>query len=238
MASFTSTLYTIGTALSRAQDAEVAVDLLVTGQWIHGRVSALDGHGVVLHGEDDELSIIRMQSIDAVKVRQAAVFEGGPRWRRAVTRTRPSPCRAARPIRCRPRPATGRSDPPLPKVGTCMRRRRTAGPSGPNVPAMRNSTLYTIGTALSRAQGTGVSVDVLVAGQWLSGHVNALDGHGLVLHRNDGVLSVLRMESISAVQVRHAEAFEERPEVEQHQPEDGAHPMPAAPGRRLGQRQR
>ncbi len=95
---------------------------------------------------------------------------------------------------------------------------------------MRNSTLYTIGTALSRAQGPGVRVDVLVAGQRLSGHVNALDGHGLVLHRNDGVLSVLRMESISAVQVRHAEAFEERPEVEQHQPEDGAHPMPAAPG--------
>ncbi len=78
MASFTSTLYTIGTALSRAQDAEVAVDLLVTGQWIHGRVSALDGHGVVLHGDGDELSIIRMQSIDAVKVRQAAAFEGRP----------------------------------------------------------------------------------------------------------------------------------------------------------------
>ena len=79
---------------------------------------------------------------------------------------------------------------------------------------MRTSTIYTIGTALTRAQGTGVSVDVLVAGQWLSGYVSALDGHGLVLHRNDGVLSVLRMESISAVQVRQAEAFEERPEVE------------------------
>lgn len=78
MASINSTLYTIGTALSRAQDAEVAVDLLVTGQWIHGHVSAVDGHGVVLHGEDDELSIIRMQSIDAVKVRQAAAFEGRP----------------------------------------------------------------------------------------------------------------------------------------------------------------
>lgn len=78
MASFTSTLYTIGTALSRAQDSEVAVELLVTGQWIHGRVSALDGHGVVLHGDDDELSIIRMGSIDAVKVRQAAAFEGRP----------------------------------------------------------------------------------------------------------------------------------------------------------------
>jgi len=78
MASFSSTLYTIGTALSRAQDSEVAVDLLVTGQWIHGHVSALDGHGVVLHGDDDELSIIRMGSIDAVKVGQAAAFEGRP----------------------------------------------------------------------------------------------------------------------------------------------------------------
>lgn len=95
---------------------------------------------------------------------------------------------------------------------------------------MRTSTIYTIGTALTRAQGTGVSVDVLVAGQWLSGYVSALDGHGLVLHRNDGVLSVLRMESISAVQVRQAEAFEERPEVEPHRDEDVAHPMPAAPG--------
>ncbi|KRF07843.1 hypothetical protein ASG88_03310 [Nocardioides sp. Soil777] len=78
MGSFTSTLYTIGTALSRAQDADVAVDLLVTGQWIHGHVSALDGHGVVLHGDGDELSIIRMGSIDAVKVAQAATFEGRP----------------------------------------------------------------------------------------------------------------------------------------------------------------
>ena len=78
MASFTSTLYTIGTALSRAQDAEVPVDLLVTGQWVHGHVSALDGHGVVLRGERDELSIIRMGSIDAVKVTQAATFEGRP----------------------------------------------------------------------------------------------------------------------------------------------------------------
>ena len=78
MGSFTSTLYTIGTALSRAQDADVSVDLLVTGQWIHGHVSALDGHGVVLHGERDELSIIRMGSIDAVKVTQAATFEGRP----------------------------------------------------------------------------------------------------------------------------------------------------------------
>jgi hypothetical protein len=95
---------------------------------------------------------------------------------------------------------------------------------------MRTSTLYTIGTALSRAQGTGVSVDVLVTGQWLHGRVSALDGHGLVLHGDDDVLSVLRMETISAVQVRQASAFEGRPEVEAHVPDPTVHPMPAASG--------
>ena len=78
MASFSSTLYTIGTALSRAQDADVAVQLLVAGQWVRGRVSALDGHGVVLHGDGDELAIIRMQAIDAVRVADAEAFEGRP----------------------------------------------------------------------------------------------------------------------------------------------------------------
>jgi hypothetical protein len=104
MASFTSTLYTIGTALSRAQDSDVAVELLVTGQWIHGHVSALDGHGVVLHGTDDELSIIRMGSIDAVKVAQAAAFEGraqveagssGPDPTMGSDQARPMPAAAA-----------------------------------------------------------------------------------------------------------------------------------------------
>jgi hypothetical protein len=93
---------------------------------------------------------------------------------------------------------------------------------------MRTSTLYTIGTALSRAQGTGVSVDVLVTGQWLHGHVSALDGHGLVLHGDDDVLSVLRMDTISAVQVRQASAFEARAEVEAHVSDPTVRPMPAA----------
>jgi len=78
MTSQSSTIYTIGTALRRAQDADVSVDLLASGQWLVGRVSAMDGHGVVLHGDDDQLSIIRMSSIDAVRVRDGANFEGRP----------------------------------------------------------------------------------------------------------------------------------------------------------------
>ena len=43
-----STIYTIGTVLRRAQDNDLPVDVLAEGQWLAGRVLALDGHGVVL----------------------------------------------------------------------------------------------------------------------------------------------------------------------------------------------
>ena len=78
MATINSTIYTIGTALNRAQDADLPVELLIAGQWIVGMVNAMDGHGVVLYSANDELSIIRMGSIDAVRVRSASAFEGRP----------------------------------------------------------------------------------------------------------------------------------------------------------------
>ena len=78
MATINSTIYTIGTALNRAKEADVPVELLLGGQWLVGLVNAIDGHGIVLHGADDELSIVRLSSIDAVRVRHAAAFEGRP----------------------------------------------------------------------------------------------------------------------------------------------------------------
>ncbi len=48
--SMQSTLFTIGTALSRARDHGVVVRVLVAGHWIEGMVSEVDGHGVVLTG--------------------------------------------------------------------------------------------------------------------------------------------------------------------------------------------
>jgi hypothetical protein len=71
-----STIYTIGTALTRAHDREVPVDVLVAGQWIHGNVSAVDGHGVVLECDDGGIAMIRMENIAVVLVRQAAAFTG------------------------------------------------------------------------------------------------------------------------------------------------------------------
>lgn len=63
-----SVLYTIGTALNRAQDNHAQVQILVEGQWLHGQVAAVDGHGVVLASDDYEHAVIRMGSISAVRM--------------------------------------------------------------------------------------------------------------------------------------------------------------------------
>ena len=63
-----SVLYTIGTALNRAHDNGVRVQVLVEGQWLEGRVTAVDGHGVVLKSDDIEHAVVRMSSVSAVRV--------------------------------------------------------------------------------------------------------------------------------------------------------------------------
>jgi sRNA-binding regulator protein Hfq len=63
-----SVLYTIGTALNRAHDGGVEVEILVEGQWLRGQVAAVDGHGVVLHSDESEHAVIRMGSVSAVRV--------------------------------------------------------------------------------------------------------------------------------------------------------------------------
>lgn len=78
MASLNSTILTIGTALNRAKDADIPVEVLVSGQWLTGTVNSFDGHGVVLHGADDGLAVLRMSSIDVVRVRQTEALEGTP----------------------------------------------------------------------------------------------------------------------------------------------------------------
>ena len=61
-------IYTIGTALNRALDNDIPVQLLVEGEWLSGRVLAVDGFGVVLHCDDLEHAVVRMESIAAVRV--------------------------------------------------------------------------------------------------------------------------------------------------------------------------
>jgi hypothetical protein len=81
---------------------------------------------------------------------------------------------------------------------------------------MHDSTLFTIGTALRRADSNHLPVEVLVQSHWLRGTVAGLDGHGLVLSTHSEHV-VVRLESITAVRIPEnvqdapvAETFDEQ----------------------------
>jgi hypothetical protein len=81
MMSSDSMIYTIGTALNRARDNQLGVQVLVEGQWLGGLVLAVDGHGVVLDsaagsatGYGSEHAVVRMESVAAVRVSTRAPF--------------------------------------------------------------------------------------------------------------------------------------------------------------------
>jgi hypothetical protein len=65
---------------------------------------------------------------------------------------------------------------------------------------MHDSTIFTIGTALRRAENNHLPVEVLVQSHWLRGNVSGLDGHGLVLSTHSEHV-VVRLESITAVRI-------------------------------------
>ena len=87
-----SMIYSIGTALNRAKDNGVQVEILVEGMWIRGDVVAVDGFGVVVQADDDRHSVIRIESISAVTICSPA-----PHGRRSIERVHamPGPRRAA-----------------------------------------------------------------------------------------------------------------------------------------------
>ena len=65
-----STIFTIGTALRRAADADMPVEVLVEGHWLRGAVAGVDGHGLVLttHAEH---AVLRLEAISAVRIPEA-----------------------------------------------------------------------------------------------------------------------------------------------------------------------
>jgi hypothetical protein len=64
-----STVLTIGTALRRAHEAGLPVQVLVQGSWLSGVVLNLDGYGAVLDG-DGNRSVIRIEHVCVVRVDQ------------------------------------------------------------------------------------------------------------------------------------------------------------------------
>jgi sRNA-binding regulator protein Hfq len=97
-----------------------------------------------------------------------------------------------------------------------------------------SSTIFTIGTALRRAESNGLPVEVLVHGHWLSGNVAGLDEYGVVLSTH-AEHAVVRLESVSAVRVPEtmadapvAETFDTQHQLTMAREEDGAFAMPGA----------
>ena len=77
------------------------------------------------------------------------------------------------------------------------------------------STIYSVGTLLSRAEGTGQQVRVLVEGHWIAGTPVSTDGYGVILDAGNEGQFLVRIEAINAVAyvpapvgVPHARAYE------------------------------
>ena len=62
-----STIFTIGTALRRAEDNSLPVEVLVHGQWLRGNVAGVDAQGVIL-STHSEHAIVRLEAISAVRI--------------------------------------------------------------------------------------------------------------------------------------------------------------------------
>ncbi|MGC4109511.1 MAG: hypothetical protein QM747_03605 [Nocardioides sp.] len=100
---------------------------------------------------------------------------------------------------------------------------------------MHGSTLFTIGTALRRAEDNHLPVEVLVHGEWMRGNVAGLDSHGVILSTHSEH-SVIRLESVSAVRIPEtmpdspmAETFDEQHQLAMAaREEDGSFAMPGA----------
>src|SRR5256885_16476470 len=62
-----STIFTVGRALRRAEDNTLPVEVLVYGHWLRGTVAGIDGQGVIL-STHSEHAVVRLESISAVRI--------------------------------------------------------------------------------------------------------------------------------------------------------------------------
>lgn len=67
-----SVVYSMGTALARAKDQRLPVALMVGSDWLHGRVLAVDGYGLVLETDTSESCVVRLEAVNAVRVESVA----------------------------------------------------------------------------------------------------------------------------------------------------------------------
>lgn len=76
MSTQSSAQVTVGSALNRAWDQGQPVDVLVGGHWFSGMISAVDGMGVAIDGDNFERYVIRLDQVGAVRLRTLASGSG------------------------------------------------------------------------------------------------------------------------------------------------------------------
>lgn len=70
MTKMSSTMFSVGTLLRRAEDTGTEVRVLVQGAWLHGRVIGCDGLGAVIDDGEDQC-LVRLDSVVAVRFSRA-----------------------------------------------------------------------------------------------------------------------------------------------------------------------
>lgn len=67
MTKMSSTMFSVGTLLRRAEDEGTEVRVLVQGSWLEGRVLGCDGLGAVLDDGNGAQFLVRLDSVVAVQ---------------------------------------------------------------------------------------------------------------------------------------------------------------------------
>ena len=73
MTKISSTMFSVGTLLRRAEDTGTAVKILVEGYWLEGHVLGCDGLGAVLDDGAGSQSLVRLDQVAAVTFSRAAM---------------------------------------------------------------------------------------------------------------------------------------------------------------------
>ena len=71
MTKMSSAIFSVGTLLRHAEDTGTPVRVLVQGSWLEGRVIGCDGLGAVLDEENGDQSLVRLDSVVAVRFSRA-----------------------------------------------------------------------------------------------------------------------------------------------------------------------
>jgi len=76
MSKMSSTMFSVGTLLRRAEDTGTEVRVLVQGTWLEGRVLGCDGMGAVLDDVNGAQVLVRLDSVVAVQFSRSEMEDG------------------------------------------------------------------------------------------------------------------------------------------------------------------